>query len=232
MVVAGDYESLFKGLRCQKCDVLYPLGTAYCAQDRGLLLSEYALAKQKMTGAFPYDKPGIWRFSPLMPPLPRRLSRGEGNTPVLTSRKSGDTLEIDLFFKDEGANPSGSFKDRGVAVMVSALDPSTETVIMMSSGNAASSVALYSALAGVHAIVLMYQGGTRAKAFMTRAYGATVLAVHAEREADVLTLAESVAKEKGWPLMNTVAAGNPLILDGYKTLAYELSEELPDMFHA
>lgn len=42
MVVTRGYESLFKGLLCQKCDVLYPLGTAYCAQDRGLLLSEYA----------------------------------------------------------------------------------------------------------------------------------------------------------------------------------------------
>ncbi len=229
MVVNGKHKSLFKGLRCQKCGILYPLGTKYCAQDRGLLLSEYALIKHKRIETCLYNEPGVWRFSPLMPPLPRKLSRGEGNTPLLASRNVGGILGIDLFFKDEGTNPSGSFKDRGVVVMVSALDPSAKTVVMMSSGNAASSVALYSALAGVHAVVLMYQGGTRAKSFMTRAYGATVFAVQAEREADVLALAESVAAEKGWPLMNTVAVRNPLILDGYKTLAYELSEGLADI---
>jgi len=127
-------------------------------------------------------------------------------------------------------NPSGSFKDRGVAVMMSALNPATDkTVVMMSSGNAAGSVALYAALAGVHAIVLMYQGGTREKAFMTRVYGATVFAVKAEREAEVLTLVEEIAEKERWPLMNTVAAGNPLILEGYKTLAYEITEKMVDI---
>ncbi|MCK4393814.1 threonine synthase [Candidatus Bipolaricaulota bacterium] len=229
MVRNLNAHSLFLGLRCYKCGALHPLGASYCRKDRGLLLSDYQLSKEAGAIQFHTEEMGVWRFLPMLPPLPRRLSRGEGNTPLLASRKLGDTLGIDLFFKDEGANPSGSFKDRGVVVMASALDPSAETVIMMSSGNAASSVALYSALAGVHAVVLMYQGGTRAKAFMTRSYGATVFAVQAEREADVLTLAETVAKEKGWPLMNTVAAGNPLILDGYKTLAYELVEALADI---
>jgi threonine synthase len=187
-------HSLFLGLRCYKCGGLYPLGASYCRKDGGSLLSDYQLFKEAGAIQFHTEEMGVWRFLPMMPPLPRRLSRGEGNTPLLASRKLGVPLGVDLFFKDEGANPSGSFKDRGVVVMASALDPSTETVIMMSSGNAASSVALYSVLAGVHAVVLMYQGGTRAKSFMTQAYGATVFAVHAEREADVLTLAESVAK--------------------------------------
>jgi len=220
--------SRFAGLRCQRCKRLFPMGTRECPDDGGLLLSEYDLSTPP-TWPLIQSTAGMWRFAELLPPSPQQISRGEGQTPLYASRTFGSKLGIDLWLKDEGANPSGSFKDRGVAVMASALDPSTKTVIMMSSGNAASSVALYSALAGVHAVILMYQGGTRAKAFMTQAYGATVFAVQAEREADVLALAESVAKEKGWPLMNTVAVGNPLILDGYKTLAYELSQELPDI---
>ncbi|NIA12230.1 MAG: threonine synthase [Nitrospiraceae bacterium] len=220
--------SRFVGLRCQKCQRVFPMTTRECPDDSGLLLSEYDLSPPPtwlpLQGAA-----GVWRFAELLPPLPRRISRGEGGTPLYASRTVGPKCGINLWLKDEGANPSGSFKDRGVAVMASALDPSTKTVIMMSSGNAASSVALYSALAGVHAVILMYQGGTRAKAFMTQAYGATVFAVQADREADVLALAETVAREKGWPLMNTVVVGNPLILDGYKTLAYELSEGLPNI---
>lgn len=219
--------SRFVGLRCQKCQRVFPMTTRECPDDDGLLLAEYDLSNL-FTWPPPQGTAGVWRFAEILPPLPQQISRGEGGTPLYASRTFG-ARGIDLWLKDEGANPSGSFKDRGVAVMASALDPSTKTIIMMSSGNAASSVALYSALAGVHAVVLMYQGGTRAKAFMTRSYGATVFAVQAEREADVLTLAEKVAKEKGWPLMNTVAAGNPLILDGYKTLAYELVEALANI---
>ncbi len=220
--------SRFIGLRCQRCKRLFPMTRRECPDDDGLLLAEYDLSTPP-TWPPRQGAAGIWRFADFLPPLPRRISRREGETPLYASRTVGDKWGINLWLKDEGANPSGSFKDRGVAMMTSALDPSAKTVIMMSSGNAASSVALYSALAGVHAVILMYQGGTRSKAFMTQAYGATVFAVQAERETDVLTLTESLAKEKGWPLMNTVAVRNPFILDGYKTLAYELSEELPDI---
>jgi len=222
-------HSLFHGLECQKCGAIHPLGTSCCPKDGGLLLADYKLEKGHTSVQFRSDEVGVWRFSPLLPPLERHLSRGEGSTPMLPSRKWGRKLGLDLFFKDEGANPSGSFKDRGVAIMVSALDRTTQTVIMMSSGNASSSVALYSALAGVHPVVLMYQGGTRAKVLMTQAYGATVFAVHAEREGDVLHLAETIAQKKGWPLMNTTAMGNPLVVEGYKTLSYELAEELKEV---
>ena len=220
-------KSLFLGYRCLQCGSLSPLGTKCCRCGGRLLLAEYKLESFE---DFCSGEPGVWRFLPLLPPLDRRLSRGEGGTPLLPSRRWSSRLGIELFFKDESMNPSGSFKDRGVAVMMSALNPATdETVVMMSSGNAASSVALYAALAGVHAIVLMYQGGTREKAFMTRVYGATVFAVQAEREAEVLSLAEEIAVKMKWPLMNTVAAGNPLILEGYKTLAYEIVGEIGDV---
>jgi len=217
-------RSLFLGYKCLECGTLNPLGASSCGKcGSKLLLAEYKLDSFKN---FFRDEPGIWRFLPLLPPLIQHLSRGEGRTPLLPSRKCGARLGINLYFKDESINPSGSFKDRGVAVIMSSLNPAVDkTVVMMSSGNAASSVALYAALAGVHAVVLMYQGGTSEKAFMTRAYGATVFAVQAEREAEVLALAEEIAARKNWKLMNTVAAGNPLILEGYKTLAYEIVEE-------
>lgn len=219
-------ESWFAGLRCQRCHSLYPLEVRRCPRDRGLLLAEYALEGKRVRVQ---KERGIWRYSQLLPPLPRRLSRGEGGTLLVPARRWGRQLGIDLMFKDEGANPSGSFKDRGVAVMTSGLPEQVNTVVMMSSGNAAGSVALYAALAGVRAVVFMYQGGTREKTFMTQAYGATVVAVNAEREAEVLHLAEQASAELGWLLMNTVVDGNPLILEGYKTVAYELTLELGDI---
>ena len=225
----GQPLSWFQGLRCQKCGKLYPVGETRCPKDGGLLLADYDFKKEAIPLGSRRQEPGIWRFLPMMPPLSKRISRDEGNTPISPSRKLGKQLGVTLFFKDEGANPSGSFKDRGVAVMTSALAPSVKTVIMMSSGNAASSVALYSALAGIRAVILVHRGGTSAKAFMTQAYGAMVFNVQAEREADILALTEQLAKEKGWTLMNTVAAGNPLILEGYKTLSYELIEELNEV---
>lgn len=219
--------NLFTGFRCQRCGSLLPVGKNRCPHDQGILLAEYTLA----SGSVPLRRGerGIWRFSSLLPPLARKASRDEGGTPAVPSARWGGSFGIDLWFKDEGANPYGSFKDRGVAVMVSGLPEEVNTVAMMSSGNAAGSVALYTALSGVHAVVLMYRGGTREKAFMTQAYGATMIAVYAEREADVLHLAERVSAEMGWPLMNTVVDGNPLILEGYKTLAYELALELGDV---
>lgn len=222
----GSRKSWFAGLRCQRCDSLHPLGANRCPHDQGMLLAEYA---PKLRQFRLHKERGIWRFCQLLPPLSRKISRDEGGTPIVPAPGWGRQLGVDLWFKDEGANPSGSFKDRGVAVMASALPQHVDTVVMMSSGNAAGSVALYATLSGVHAVVFMYQGGTREKTFITQAYGATVVAVDAERESDVLHLAEQASAELGWPLMNTVVDGNPLILEGYKTLAYELALELGDI---
>ncbi len=216
----------FAGLRCQDCGALYSLGPKRCPRDQGVLLAEYTLG----LGCFqPQEEPGIWRFWQLLPLLPRKISREEGGTPLVRAPRWGRELGIDLWFKDEGSNPSGSFKDRGVAAMMSDLAEGAEAVVLMSSGNAAGSVALYAALAGLRAVVLMYRGGTREKTLMAQAFGAEVLAVDAEREAEVLCLAEEVSAELGWLLMNTVADGNPLILEGYKTLAFELALELRDL---
>jgi len=227
--IKGSGEA-FKGYRCESCGSIVGMEHPTCPEDGGLLLAEYDMnAVDLAIRESLASQEGIWRFSPVLPPVGQPITRGEGGTPIHASIKWGNSLGVALYFKDEGANPSGSFKDRGVAAMFSGLSHDVTTVVVFSSGNAASSVALYAAATGVHAVVLMYQGGTTEKTFMTQAFGASVVSITADREGDVYHLSQEVAHRMGWNLMNTSAIGNPLLIEGYKTLAYELAAQVENL---
>ncbi|AUH39164.1 pyridoxal-5'-phosphate-dependent protein subunit beta [Streptomyces sp. CMB-StM0423] len=161
----------------------------------------------------------LWRYRAALPfGIEAPVSLGEGRTPLL-ARRWGET---DVLFKPEWFGPTGSFKDRGSTVMISALAGlGVDEVIEDSSGNGGASVAAYCAAAGIRARILAPEGTSPAKVLQARAYGAEVELVPGGRDA---TAAEAVRRAATVPY-----AGHnwhPLFLQGTKTLAYELWEDL------
>ena len=155
------------------------------------------------------------------------LSLGEGGTPLLHAPRLAEWVGIEsLWLKYEGANPTGSFKDRGMAVAVAkALEQGARTVLCASTGNTAASAAAYAAKAGVRAIVLLPAGKVAAgKLAQAVACGAQIVSVDGSFD-DALALARDAADSSGVALVNSV---NPYRVEGQTTAAYEIVEALGD----
>lgn len=170
----------------------------------------------------------IQRYRSLLP-VPEGLepvSLGEGGTPLVRlgrlERQAG--LRIPLFAKVEGQNPTGSFKDRGMTVAVSlARHRGRRAVICASTGNTAASAAAYAARAGMAAFVLLPQGAVApGKLAQALAYGATVVEIAGNFDR-ALQLVRAMSERFGMELVNSV---NPARLEGQKTAAFEVCDQL------
>jgi len=152
------------------------------------------------------------------------VTLGEGSTPLIPSRRIGERLGVDLHFKYEGMNPTGSFKDRGMAVAVSkALEAGAEGIVCASTGNTAASASAYAARAGVVALILCPAGAvTPAKVAQSRAVGARVREVNGSFD-DTLRACLDVVDNAGFVLVNSL---NPDRIEGQKTAAFEIDEAL------
>jgi threonine synthase len=135
-----------------------------------------------------------------------------------------ERLGADVYLKWEGANPTGSFKDRGMTVAVSkALEDGARALICASTGNTAASAAAYAARAGIPAVILQPEGAVASgKLAQTRAHGARVLEVRGSFE-EALAAARELAARGTHVLVNSL---NPHRLEGQKTAAFEIVEEL------
>lgn len=178
----------------------------------------------------------LWRYAAALPvDIPQPVTLGEGRTPLIEqvwgagtdgkakgeAGRAGDASSP-LLFKLEWFSPTGSFKDRGTAVMMSYLTrEGVRDVLEDSSGNGGASVAAYAAAARIRARILVPEATSPAKVLQSRAYGADVELVPGPREA---TAAEALRRSA----RTTYASHNwhPLFLQGTKTLAYELWEDL------
>ena len=151
------------------------------------------------------------------------VSLGEGSTPLLPAPRLSERLGADVRLKWEGANPTGSFKDRGMTVAVTqALADGARSVVCASTGNTAASAAAYAARAGLEAVILQPEGAVaRGKLAQARAVGAKVEARANFEEA--LAEAKELEAAGTHVLVNSL---NPLRLQGQKTAAFELVEEL------
>ena len=151
------------------------------------------------------------------------VSLGEGSTPLLPAARLSERLGADVWLKWEGANPTGSFKDRGMTVAVTqALADGARSVVCASTGNTAASAAAYAARAGLEAVILQPEGAVaRGKLAQARAVGAKV-ETRANFE-DALAEAKELEAAGTHVLVNSL---NPLRLQGQKTAAFEIVEEL------
>ena len=156
----------------------------------------------------------------------RLISLGEGNTPLLKlDNIPGLTgKNVDLYVKYEGLNPTGSFKDRGMTMAVTkAVEEGSKAIICASTGNTSAAAAAYAARAGIAAFVLIPDGkislGKLAQAMM---HGATVIQIKGNFD-EGMQLVKDVAKEAPVTIVNSI---NPYRLQGQKTAAFEIVEEL------
>jgi threonine synthase len=148
----------------------------------------------------------------------------EGNTPLILAPRLGAELGCTLYLKYEGLNPTGSFKDRGMTVAITAAaGMGAQAVICASTGNTAASAAAYAARAGLRCLVLIPQGHVAAgKLAGVLAYGAEVVQVQGSFD-DALSLVRQLADRETIALVNSV---NPYRLEGQKTAAFEICDEL------
>ena len=154
------------------------------------------------------------------------VTLSEGSTPLVEAPVISERVGARVYLKLEGANPTGSFKDRGMTVAVSrAAGRGAETVICASTGNTAASAAAYAARAGMRGAVIVPEGkiaiGKLAQALM---HGARVIALRGNFD-DALTIVRELAQKHPIELVNSV---NPYRIEGQKTAAFEVIDELGD----
>ena len=152
----------------------------------------------------------------------RAISLGEGSTPLIFWDHWDQT---DIFLKLEGTNPTGSFKDRGMTVAVSAeLAKGAKAVICASTGNTAASAAAYAARAGIPAFVVAPKGKiTQEKMLQALAHGATFLTIEGNFDAALASVRDAAKNNSSLALVNSV---NPWRLRGQETGAYEIVDDL------
>ncbi len=167
---------------------------------------------------------GIWRYDPFLPDVPP-LTMGEGGTPLVPSLRLGSRLGVRLLFKVEGANPSGSFKDRGAAVLVGVLRVfGARTVADDSSGNAGAALAAYASRAGLPARLYVPAHASGPKLSQIVAHGAELVRIPGPRERATEAVREACAADP--ELLYASHNASPYFVAGLTTLAYELFEDL------
>ena len=176
------------------------------------------------------SRPGvIGRYAQYLPvsDATPRIDLGEGTTPLVRSRRIGQSLGIDkLYFKLEMCNPTGSFKDRGMVVAVAkAIEEGAKAVLCASTGNTSASAAAYAAYCDLQAFVFLPKGGiAHGKLAQSMAYGAQIVAIDGTFD-DALRLAREYCRRYPVALVNSV---NPHRIAGQKTAAFEIVDALGD----
>lgn len=155
----------------------------------------------------------------------------EGNTPLIRLNTLSEKWGIDLHVKFEGANPTGSFKDRGMVMAVAkAKEEGKTTLVCASTGNTSASAAAYGARAGLRTIVVIPEGRIAlGKLAQAKMYGAEILEIDGNFD-EALEMVRELGEEEHIALVNSI---NPYRLEGQKTIAFEAVEQLgkvPDIF--
>jgi len=186
------------------------------------------LSKRILSGR----SPGVWKYFELLPVRNKKniVDLEAGGTPLIRSVAIAEKLGLKkLYLKDETRNPTGSFKDRSMTVGVSkAVEFGVATTTIASSGNAAAALAAHSAKAGLKCYAFVLASAPDIKLGQIRLYGANVVRVKAEEEGrDPTVKMLLMAVEKyGWYPCPSFGPFNPYQVEGPKTMAYEIVEQL------
>lgn len=208
---------------CTRCGKKFP-GDRFqtlCPEDGGVLYARYDLGGFKKK--FTRDKlkgrvDSMWRYAEVLPQIDP-VTLGEGMTPMIASRRHKN-----VWIKDEGVNPTGSFKARGLCVTVSAGKHfGVKKMAIPSAGNAGSALSAYAAAAGIEAHVFMPKDVPVANLVDCKAYGAQVNLVDGLISDCGKLIAEKKEKE-GWFEIATLK--EPFRVEGKKTMGYEVAEQM------
>ncbi len=219
-------------LVCLTCgQICGDISVANCPHDGGVLDLRYD------SDEFPLQPqlPGIWRYASQLPLTDAKhiVSLGEGDTPLLKSAQLGSDIGLPrLYFKNEGLNPTGSYKDRIASVGITYLRQLGRGAwAATSSGNAGASLAAYGARAAVDGYLFTLERAPRAKIAQILAYGPRVMSVKrlgydpvAEQATWANIAALCAANE--WLMLITARSNSPHAMEGAKTIAYEVSQQM------
>jgi len=222
-------------LECSKCGEKHSHGKLQnlCACG-GPLLARYDLARaaRTMTREALKSRPAnMWRYAEVLPAR-EAVSLGEGMTPVIHARRLGAQLGLDaLYIKDEGLNPTGSFKARGLSAAVTrAKELGAKALAIPTAGNAGGALAAYAAAAGIPCVIVMPVDTPSANMMECEAFGADVRKLDG-LISDCGRYVGEHKEEEGWFEVSTLK--EPYRIEGKKTMAYELWEQfgggLPDV---
>ncbi|HEX2932668.1 MAG TPA: pyridoxal-phosphate dependent enzyme, partial [Candidatus Binatia bacterium] len=190
-------------LCCPKCNHAPESRTVFqCPQCRAILEVQVKIDHltradfERMRNSRNYS---IWRWFDFFPVEDRSfiVSLGEGGTPLMRAERLGETLGLaNLYLKNDTVLPTGSLKDRSNSVGLSvARELGFDTAAVMSTGNAAASVAAYAAAAGLKSVVMVPAGTALSKIIQARAYGATVVVIDGDFDYEVAKLYKTAIQE-------------------------------------
>lgn len=225
------------GLSCLRCGALYAPDhyAEDCPRCRPEACSNLVVTYDDSIGKR-REKPGafgrgFWRYGDVLPVDGTQVvSLGEGGSPLHRLPRLGRAVGIAaLFAKDETRNPTWSFKDRLACVAVStAKMMGAQVIVSSSTGNAGAAAAAYAAKAGLRCVVFTVKGAAGPMLTQMRAHGATVVAL--ENKTDRWTMMQHAVRQYGWfptsPFFGPAVGSNPYGIEGYKTLAYEIAEQM------
>jgi threonine synthase len=226
----GGFMTTITHLECSVTGERYPAGTLQNLSSGGWpLLVRYDLDAARRNWNrdwIPSGPTSMWRYAPVLPVRnPASIvSLGEGLTPTIRSGRLAEKLGCaDLWIKDDGVNPTGSFKARGLSCAISmAKELGVKKVAIPSAGNAASALAAYAAAAGMEAHIFMPSDVPQANYIECKAFGAHVTLV----DGLISDCAKIVAERKdreGWFDVSTLK--EPYRIEGKKTMGYEIAEQ-------
>jgi threonine synthase len=226
-------------LACPRCRTEVPVAAGYsgcpsCAV-RGIPENVHPVYDLGADTSIDPGAPGLFRYHRLLPlgDGVAPVSLGEGGTPLVPWERAGVSVGVArLFCKDETGNPTWSYKDRLAAVAVTAARAAgAETVVVGTTGNHGAAAAAYAAAAGMRCVALTLVSVPETMKVLMQVYGADVAAV--SRPEDRWTLMRRLVAERGWVplagLADPPVGSNPVGIDGYKTIAYEIVDALADV---
>ncbi|MED0736473.1 threonine synthase [Aneurinibacillus thermoaerophilus] len=168
----------------------------------------------------------IERYAKYLPVTEKtpRLTLHEGNTPLIFAPKLSQQLDLEIYFKYEGLNPTGSFKDRGMVMAVAkAVEEGSHTIMCASTGNTSAAAAAYAARANLRCIVLIPNNNIAlGKLAQAMVYGAEIIAIEGNFD-QALKIVRDITEKHPITLVNSV---NPYRLEGQKTAAFEICDAL------
>lgn len=222
---AGTPVALFEG--CPRCEAEGQRANLTVELDLGPMRAHLAAG-----GALAEPSaPGLWRYGSLLPVDPaHRISLGEGNTPLIKLERFGRRIGLsELYVKDESRQPTWSYKDRLCAVAVAkARELGAKVIAVSSTGNHGAATAAYAARAGLPCVVFTNVSVPAVMTTLMQSYGAYVLALANPWDRYKL-MAEGVRRFGWYPTSGYVfppIGSNPFGIEGYKTISFEIHEQL------
>jgi threonine synthase len=220
-------DSLAQHLQCIDCGAVHPLGYRLeCDKCQGLLELRYDLAVLRGRGPGALTGHGLWRYAPVLPIADpaHRVTLGEGATPLLDAPRLARSLGVRrLALKYEGSNPTGTVKDRSSATGVAAaLQFGFEATSVVSSGNAGSSIAAYSARAGLRSLIFAYERASAPKLLHMAATTADLVLYRGVYD-DLIAHWDRLVESRLF--FDCGASRNAYKHEGKKTIAWEIAEQ-------